>query len=96
MSEGYYNWRTKEYEPWTPDHILNEADAEVGSGCCDDSYQRLRLIMLMAPELLAALEAIAEFIPNTSASEGGAAKHSANVRAADMVRAAIAKARGAK
>ena len=47
-----------------------------------------------APELLEALEAILPFIPNTSASEGGAARFSANVAAADKVRAAIAKARG--
>jgi len=36
-----------------------------------------------------ALEGIVPFIPVTSASEGGAAKHSANVRAADAVRAAL-------
>jgi len=41
-----------------------------------------------------ALEAILPFIPSTSASEGGAARFSANVAAADKVRAAIAKARG--
>ena len=37
-----------------------------------------------------ALKAIEKFIPNTSASEGGAAKFSAHVAAADKVRAAIA------
>lgn len=47
-----------------------------------------------APDLLEALEAILPFIPVTTASEGGAAKYSENVRAADMVRAAIAKSRG--
>jgi len=36
-----------------------------------------------------ALEAILPFIPITSASEGGAAKFSANVRAADLVRSAL-------
>ena len=55
--------------------------------CIEDA----RLIAA-APELLAALYAIEPFIPKTSANEGGAAKHSANVRAADAVRAAIAKA----
>lgn len=51
-------------------------------------------LMAAAPDLLEALEAILPFIPVTTASEGGAAKYSANVKAADMVRAAIAKARG--
>ena len=51
-------------------------------------------LIAAAPELLEALEAILPFIPNTSASEGGAARFSANVAAADKVRAAIAKARG--
>ncbi len=41
-------------------------------------------------ELLAALNAIEPFIPKTSAKEGGAAAYSANVRAADLVRSAIA------
>ena len=51
-------------------------------------------LMAAAPDLLEALEAILPFIPRTSASEGGASKYSENVKAADMVRAAIAKARG--
>lgn len=54
-------------------------------------------LMIAAPDLLEALEAleaILPFIPVTTASEGGAAKYSENVKAADMVRAAIAKARG--
>lgn len=45
-------------------------------------------------QLLEALKEIEPFIPVTSASEGGAAKYSANVRAADKVRAAIAAAEG--
>jgi hypothetical protein len=49
-------------------------------------------LIAAAPELLEALKAILPFIPNTSASEGGASKYSENVRAADKVRAAIAKA----
>lgn len=51
-------------------------------------------LMAAAPDLLEALEAILPFIPRTSASEGGASKYSENVKAADMVRAAINKARG--
>ena len=49
-----------------------------------------------APEMLEALEdAVAcGLIPITSAREGGAARFSEQVRAADMVRAAIAKAKG--
>jgi hypothetical protein len=46
------------------------------------------------PDLLAALEEILPWIPKTSASEGGASSFSENVRAADKVRAAIAKATG--
>ena len=52
-------------------------------------------LIAAAPDLLEALQAIAHFIPTTSAAEGGASKYSANVVAADMVRAAIAKATGA-
>ena len=45
-------------------------------------------------DMLAALQAILPFCAKTSASEGGAAKYSASVAAADLVRAAIAKATG--
>lgn len=51
-------------------------------------------LIAAAPELLEALIAIAKFIPITSASEGGASTYSAHVRAADKVRAAIARATG--
>ena len=50
-------------------------------------------LMAAAPDMLEALEAILPFVPRTSASEGGASKYSANVKAADKVRAAINKAR---
>jgi predicted RNA-binding Zn-ribbon protein involved in translation (DUF1610 family) len=43
-----------------------------------------------APELLAALQAILPFVPVSSAKDGGAVKYSANVAAADAVRAALA------
>lgn len=49
-----------------------------------------------APELLAALKAILPFVPVSSAKDGGAVKYSANVVAADAVRAAIALATGSK
>ena len=42
--------------------------------------------------MLAALQAILPFIPKSSESEGGAAKYSEAVKAADLVRDAIAKA----
>lgn len=51
-------------------------------------------LIAAAPELLAALNGILPFIAQSSASEGGAVKYSAAVRAADAVRAAIARARG--
>jgi hypothetical protein len=51
-------------------------------------------LMAAAPELLAALKAIQPFIPKTSEADGGAAKYSAAVKAADAVRAAINKAEG--
>lgn len=59
----------------------------------DEVRANARLIAA-APLMLEALRAIADFIPTTSAKEGGAATHSANVRAADLVRAAIATATG--
>lgn len=49
-------------------------------------------LFLAAEDLLAALVAIEPFIPTSSAADGGASKYSANVIAADMVRAAINKA----
>jgi hypothetical protein len=69
--------------PYSDDHEIPKAEANA------------RLIAA-APDLLEALNAILPFIPKTSASDGGAAKHSENVRAADKVRAAIARAEGVK
>jgi hypothetical protein len=51
-------------------------------------------VMDQRDQLLAALQAYLPFIPTTSAAEGGAAKYSSAVKAADMVRAAIAIATG--
>lgn len=56
MSEGYYE--DGKYVPWTTAHILDAADAESGPGCCDESYQKLRAIMEVAPEMLKALESL--------------------------------------
>jgi hypothetical protein len=69
------------------------ADCDMGGLCLAEVRANSSLIAA-APELLEALEAILPFIPNSSAAEGGAARFSANVAAADKVRAAIAKARG--
>ena len=71
----------------------NPKDVATIRGWGGEQQQNSRLIA-SAPDLLEALEAILPFIPRTSASEGGASKYSENVKAADMVRAAIAKARG--
>ena len=54
----------------------------------------IRRVADLNAEFLEALQAILPFIPVTSASEGGASACSENVRAADKVRAAIAKATG--
>lgn len=58
MSEGYYNCSTRSVEPWTTENILESADAEAGPSCCDESYQQLRAIMVVALDLLTALELI--------------------------------------
>ena len=58
---------------------VNDYDARLISAC---------------PDMFEALKAIIPFIPKTSESDGGAAKYSENVKAADMVRAAISKATG--
>lgn len=53
-------------------------------------------LIAAAPELLEALKAAIDcgMVPITSASEGGASKHSRQVQVADTIRAAIAKAEG--
>lgn len=90
--------------PWK---LCYDGEIESADGCTVvslsfDSYKEFNessevvkanyRLIAAAPDLLAALVAISEFIPITSASEGGASAYSANVVAADMVRAAIAKA----
>ena len=54
-------------------------------------------LIAAAPDLLEALEAAVKvgIIPKSSAKDGGATRHSEQVRVADMCRDAIAKATGA-
>lgn len=53
-------------------------------------------LIAAAPDLLEALEAAIEhgLVPKSSASEGGAMRHVSQVKCADQIRAAIAKAKG--
>jgi hypothetical protein len=65
-----------------------------------DNFWRLSLedarLIAAAPDMFAALEAAVEcgMVPKTSAREGGAAAHARQTHVADMVRDALAKARG--
>lgn len=65
---------------------------DCGSGCVKANAS----LIAAAPELLEALEeAVAcGMVPISSATEGGAAKYSRQAQVADMIRAAIAKAKG--
>lgn len=67
------------YYPWCP--------------ASDDDWR----LIATAPEMFAALVEAVEcgMVPISSAEEGGAMRHSRQVRCADMIRAAIAKATGA-
>jgi len=60
----------------------------------NDEQQANARLIAAAPDLLEALKSILPFIPKTSFIDGGAAKYSENVIAADKVRAAITKATG--
>lgn len=63
----------------------------------DEHAEHDARLIAAAPDLLEALKAAVDcgMVPTTSASEGGASKHSRQVRVADMIRAAISKAEGA-
>lgn len=53
-------------------------------------------LLAAAPELLEALEAAIEcgMVPNSTAKDGGATRHARQVVVADMIRDAVAKAKG--
>lgn len=53
-------------------------------------------LIASAPDMYAALEAAIEcgLVPKSSAHEGGAMRHVRQVEVADMIRAALSKARG--
>jgi len=53
-------------------------------------------LIAAAPDLYAALEAAIDcgMVPKSSVADGGATRHSRHVQVADMIRAALAKARG--
>jgi hypothetical protein len=87
----------KEVKRYDAVHIrYEESNIRYGEGCEVEMVAGYdyNALMVERDELLAALERYLPFIPVTSATEGGAAKYSENVRAADSIRAIIAKCRG--
>jgi hypothetical protein len=81
------------------DVVLRGSDVIAAVWCGDDrdgdESANARLIAA-APDMYKALEAAmaSGMVPKSSVSDGGACRHSAQVRAADMIRAALAKAKG--
>ena len=71
-------------------------DASSYIGICDFLNDNDPHLIAAAPDLLEALEAAVEcgMVPKSSAQDGGAVRHSRQARVADMIRAAIAKAKG--
>lgn len=84
--EGLY--RSGSYEPWTASNILDAADSEVGPGCTDESYQKLRDIMEAGPDLLEALIEARNQLEKYELADSGEDYNS------PLINAAIAKARG--
>ena len=80
------------YAPDTQDDTAICADV-IDPVTQEPSEANARLIAA-APDLLEALQAAVEcgMVPISSVSEGGASRHSRQVQAADMIRAAIQKA----
>lgn len=88
--------------PW---HLVTGAAVQIGRraryilACVNSDFELSREdanLIAAAPELLAALEAAIDcgMVPKSSVADGGANKHSRQVQVADLIRAAIAKAKG--
>jgi len=70
--------------------------ATIGGAQWDETSRFDAALIAAAPDLYAALEAAIDcgMVPKSSAAEGGAMRHLRQVQVADMIRAALAKARG--
>lgn len=88
--EGYWEWL--QVGPARVDLPRND-----GIGIVYERAHADARLISAAPEMLAALEAAVEcgMIPVSSAREGGAMAYVRQTHVADMIRAAIAKAKGA-
>lgn len=82
-------------EPWTPENILEAADAEVGPSCCDESYCKIRDVMEASIELLDACETYHNLL-RSQIRDGRPADAEAHYQAQRKMEAAIKKARGEK
>jgi len=87
--------------PTRPMHHGGTTVGQIASACSQEWMKSGELeanaaLIAAAPDLLEALKAAVEcgMVPISSASEGGAAKHSIHVVVADQIRNAIAKAEG--
>lgn len=82
------------YDHKSPEGILQMADAEAGPSCCDEEYCRLRAIMVVAPELLKALELLdlEDYAPSSSAGDWGSI--GITLKDLNAIKSIIAKAKG--
>jgi hypothetical protein len=78
--------------PWSVGDVCASAPDDADGGLQEANAR----LIAAAPDLLEALEAAVGcgMVPTSSMKDGGAARHSIQVRVADMIRAAIAKAKG--
>lgn len=97
---GPWEWVGNDIE--TPLRIVMSSRVKCGAFCyggdvvLDITNPADAHLIAAAPELYAALEEAIDcgMVPTSSAIDGGASAHSRQVRAADQIRAAMAKARG--